>query len=70
LEVQNEAEGAAIKTAMKDPATRAFVLVMGSLLPLDQAARERVLTFTQSKLASSRQKERDASAREAKRRAK
>lgn len=51
LEVGNEQEKAAVDAAMADPATRAFVLVMGTLLklPTDQA-RRRVLAYTQDRL--------------------
>jgi hypothetical protein len=44
--VKNRREAAAIRTALDDPQTRAFVLTMGTLLQLpSEQARRRVLTF-------------------------
>jgi hypothetical protein len=46
IEVDNRKEADAIRTGLEDPATRAFVIVMGALstLPSDRA-RKRVLEF-------------------------
>lgn len=65
LEFKNEAEARAVAAAMEDPATRAMVLVVGTLLPLSHAARQRVLTFTQSKLSEQDQRTRAEAARKA-----
>lgn len=52
IEVKDKGEAAAVKAAMADPTTRAFVLVMGALvqLPSDKS-RKRVLEFVSSSLA-------------------
>jgi hypothetical protein len=46
IEVDNRKEADAIRTGLEDPATRAFVIVMGALstLPSDRA-RKRVLQY-------------------------
>lgn len=46
IEVENRNEADAIRTGLEDPATRAFVVVMGALatLPSDRA-RKRVLQY-------------------------
>lgn len=49
IDVKNKGEGDAIKTALDDPTTRAFVLVMGAVLPLSEAGRRRVLAFVYDK---------------------
>jgi hypothetical protein len=55
IEAMNGGEALALKTALADPATRSFVLVVGSLLvlvndgtlagPLGPEARERALQY-------------------------
>jgi hypothetical protein len=46
IEVKNRDEATALKVAMGDPATRAFTLVMGTLLQLPTGrSRRRVLEF-------------------------
>jgi len=49
IDVENRSEGERIKNALEDPTTRALVNVMGALLPLDEAARRRVMTWTVDK---------------------
>lgn len=51
IEVANRQEADAVKRAMEDPTTRAFVLVMGTLaaLPSDRA-RQRVMTYVADRL--------------------
>lgn len=50
IEVKDRKEADLIKTALDDPATRAFVQVMDALLPLSQRARQRVMNFVTDKL--------------------
>lgn len=46
VEVRTKAEGRAIRIALSDPTVRAFVLVMGALLPLpSKRAQARVLEY-------------------------
>ena len=46
LKVKDQAEGRAIRIALADPQVRAFVVIMGMLLPLPtDRARARVLNF-------------------------
>jgi hypothetical protein len=46
IEVQDRKEAEAIRRGLEDPATRAFVVVMGALSDLPSArARKRVLQF-------------------------
>ena len=46
IDVRNKQEGRQIRCALDDPQVRAFVLVMGALIPLgSDRARERVLRF-------------------------
>jgi hypothetical protein len=46
IEVNSRKEAAAIRTGLEDPATRAFVIVMGELSKLpSNRARRRVLEF-------------------------
>lgn len=51
IEVKDRKEADLIKTALDDPATRAFVQIVGALLPLSERARTRVLTFVNDRLA-------------------
>jgi hypothetical protein len=52
ISVKNRTEGDAVKTAMDDPVTRAFVIVCGTLLQLpSDRARQRVMDFVRDKLA-------------------
>jgi hypothetical protein len=50
IEVKDRKEADLIKTALDDPATRAFVQVVGALLPLSPRARQRVMNFVTDKL--------------------
>lgn len=50
IEVESRKEADLIKTALDDPTTRAFVQVVGALLPLSQRARARVLGFVKDEL--------------------
>ena len=50
IEVKDKSEGESIQRALEDPATRAFVAIVGTLLPLGDRARRRVLTFVNDKL--------------------
>ena len=45
VEAKDRAERNAIETALSDPEVRAFVVVIGNLLPFSRRARERMLTF-------------------------
>ncbi len=49
LEVKDKSEGENIARALHDPMTRAFVAIVGALLPLGDRARARVLTFVNDK---------------------
>jgi len=51
IEVKDRKEVDLIKTALDDPKTRAFVQVVGALLPLTPRARKRVLEFVADKIA-------------------
>lgn len=55
IEVKDRGEGLSIKAALADPTVRAFVVVMGVLLPLDVVDRRRVLAFVQDKFQSDRE---------------
>jgi hypothetical protein len=50
LEVKDKAEGENIARALNDPMTRAFVVIVGALLPLGDRARTRVLSFINDKV--------------------
>lgn len=45
IEVENRKEADLIKRGLADPEVRAFVKVVGALLPLSERARVRVLRF-------------------------
>lgn len=45
IEVKDAAEAENIQRALTDVPTRAFVNIVGALLPLGKSARTRVLTF-------------------------
>jgi hypothetical protein len=45
IDVTDEREATAIQRAMADPETRAFVVIVGTLLPFSDRARARILTF-------------------------
>jgi hypothetical protein len=59
IEVKSKKEGELIKRGLDDPVTRAFVQVVGSLLPLTPRARERVLIFVKDSLDEEAEKLRD-----------
>lgn len=50
IEVKDRKEADLIKAALDDPKTRAFVQIVGALLPLSQRARTRVLAFVSDQL--------------------
>jgi hypothetical protein len=50
IEVKDRKEADLIKTALDDPTTRAFVQVVGALLPLSPKARQRVMMFVAGEL--------------------
>lgn len=50
ITVADRREADAIKTALDDPTTRAFVVIVGTLLPLTPKERQRVMTFVGDKL--------------------
>lgn len=50
LEVKDKAEAEHIARALNDPMTRAFVVIVGALLPLGDRARTRVLSFINDKV--------------------
>lgn len=45
ITVKDRAEKEAIERAMSDPQTRAFVVVVGTLLPFSDRARRRILNY-------------------------
>lgn len=45
IEVKDRAEGDAIQLALGDPETRAFVVIVGTLLPFSDRAKRRILEF-------------------------
>jgi hypothetical protein len=49
IEVKDQSEGESIARALNDPMTRAFVVIVGTLLPLGDRARTRILTFINDK---------------------
>jgi hypothetical protein len=51
IEVEDRAERNAIETALSDPEVRAFVVVVGNLLPFSPRARARMLSFVGDSLA-------------------
>lgn len=50
IQVKDKSEAESIERALSDPATRAFVTIVGALLPLGDRARTRVLNFVNDKL--------------------
>jgi len=50
VEVKDKSEGENIERALADPMTRAFVTIVGALLPLGDRARTRVLSFINDKV--------------------
>jgi len=57
IEVKDRGEGDAIRLALGDPTTRAFVVVMGVLLPLTSGGRRRVLSFIADQLEEDKQEQ-------------
>jgi len=55
IDVESRREADLIKTALNDPITRAFVQVMGALLPLSHRDQIRVLNFVSDKLAEAKE---------------
>ncbi len=50
IDVKDRREGELVRQALADPSTRAFVNIMGALLPLTARERKRVLAFATDKL--------------------
>ena len=50
VEVKDRTERNAVEVALADPEVRAFVVVVGTLLPFSQRARERTLSFVSDSL--------------------
>lgn len=50
ITVDNKIEQQAIELALADPATRAFVTIIGILLPCTERTRARVMNFVTDKL--------------------
>jgi hypothetical protein len=50
VEVKNRKEALAIKSALDDPTTHAFVLVVGYLKPFSKRAQTRIISFVKDKL--------------------
>jgi len=50
IEVKDRKEADLIRTALDDPTTRAFVQVVGALLPLTPRERQRVMSFVADKV--------------------
>ncbi len=50
IEIKDRAEGENIQRALTDPSTRAFVVIVGALLPFGDRARTRILSFINDKL--------------------
>ena len=50
IEVTDRREAEAIRTGLEDPTVRAFVIIMGLLLPLPQRSRKRVLEYVTDRL--------------------
>jgi len=55
IEVSDRKEADLIKTALDDPTTRAFVQVVGALLPLTARERARVMNFVSDKVDEDRE---------------
>jgi hypothetical protein len=49
IAVKDQAEAEAIERALTDPSTRAFLVVVGVLLPFGDRARTRILSFINDK---------------------
>jgi hypothetical protein len=54
IPVKDRAEAQAIRTAMQDPSTRAFVTIVGMLLPRTIRSQRRILEFVEDKLDDER----------------
>lgn len=50
IQVKDQSEADAIANALNDPGTRAFVVIVGTLLPFGDRARTRILNFVNDKL--------------------
>lgn len=50
IEVKDRAEAAAIQAALQDPETRAFVVIVGNLLPHTRRTQKRILDFVTDSL--------------------
>jgi hypothetical protein len=63
VKVDTRSDKVAIETAMTDPATKAFVIVMGTLLQLpSDRARRRVLIYVHDRLEEQREQHEKAPA--------
>lgn len=50
VEVKDRREAEAVRVGLEDPAVRAFVIIMGVLLPLTSRQRARVMQYVTDKL--------------------
>jgi hypothetical protein len=50
IQVSDRKEADAIRAGLDDPAVRAFVVIVGILLPLSDRARKRVMTYVTDRL--------------------
>ncbi len=55
FEVDSEQQAAAIERAMTDPEVRAFVIVVGALMPHTPRARSRMLAYVQDQIDEERE---------------
>ena len=60
IEVKDRKEAEIIRRALNDPVTRATVLVIGALLPLQSGERRRVMNFCEDKLKEQDEEKRTA----------
>jgi len=50
IEVKDRKEADAVRVGLEDPAVRAFVVIIGLLLPMTQRQRKRVLQYVMDKI--------------------
>jgi hypothetical protein len=50
IQVNDKREAEAVRVGLEDPAVRAFVVIMGVLMPLTPRARARVMQYVTDKL--------------------
>jgi hypothetical protein len=51
IDVESRQEAETLRTGLSDPSVRAFVAIVGVLMPLTQRARQRTMTYVADKLA-------------------